>query len=249
MKVRHKITYFFLALLVVVLIAGTIKSFTSGNAGLRVPTLTQAQKSKSVSKPPISKAVQGTSYQPTKDDLANTNFIASGDLTKVGQFTVDSSGLATELQARTDSNQLVTNGKVVYRILNVSIYENTARTDESLQNARLAYSKPALKNKFKTLVIEYMLANSNNMTVTTDGISTVAFNNQNVISTLNGLQNDTSLANSGVAEGLTVTTGASAILPANLPDKGQLTVQFASVKRAGTVDVLSEPAKEIRIKY
>ncbi|TYC48082.1 hypothetical protein ESZ50_09925 [Weissella muntiaci] len=246
---RHKVTYLFLAILVVILVAGTIKSFGSGNGELRVPTLTQAQKNKTTNKALVKKEATGASYSPSKTDLSDPNYASSGVLNNVGQFTIDSNGLETKLVAKTSSSKLITNGKIIYRILNISIFENTARTNESLQTARVSYNEPDLGKHYKTMAIDYMIANSSDVNVTTEGISTIKINSGGVISSLNGLQNDTSLSSTGVFEGLTITTGASAIVPNSTPNSGYLTLQFASVKHANTIEDLVQPAKPIRIKY
>jgi hypothetical protein len=143
----------------------------------------------------------------TRDD----NFVSTGPLTKVGQFSVDSTGSKTELIKIVKPNETFANARYAYTITEIQFRQNSA-SKNGLKAAKHIFHDTKLSAKYQTIIIKYQINSSSSANTITDGIDQLLINGTK-ISAANGLDNDPKLNSTGVLTGQTTSTFANAILP------------------------------------
>ena len=170
-------------------------------------------------------------YEPTKKDLANKNFVQTGQIKKVGQYQITDNGLVQKWVDSKKVNQTITNGTLNYKIEQINVIKNTARTQNALVSARHTLNDRNISDKFTTLVINYRVTNNNAVTAITPGITAVKYPGSTTMSALSGIYNDGQLNTAGVVPYSTVVTTTTVLVPKkDVANLKSLNVQFATVK-------------------
>lgn len=178
-------------------------------------------------------------YKPTKKDLANSNYVKLGHIKKVGQYQITDNGLVQRWSDSKPVNSTITNGDLSYKIEQINVIENEARTQEALLSARHTLNDRKIAAKFTTLVISYTVTNNGNVTAITPGITAIKYPNNDTMSALSGIYNDGQLNTSGIVPDDTVTTTATVLVPKKLvASLSSIDIQFATVKDSSGNDIL-----------
>lgn len=246
---RIKSSTYWLVALLVILLAGTAWSLIGKRILPVAPSLTSAQQNRGKEKSPIGKDAVTAMYTVPEKDQNNKDFVADGNLTKVGQYTVDSNGLESKLVAQKNINKTVENGPIIYHVSEIVVVANNARTEGALRNARFMYNDENLDQRFKTMIIVYTIANGAGDSIKTSGIANLQFTNGTVSSKLSGLANDDDLNRLGLAEGETTKVSTASVIGNTDLKQKNFKIQFASVHSGTTDQDIAGPSKTFTITY
>ncbi len=169
-------------------------------------------------------------YSVPKADKSSANYVASGHASKIGEYTISSQGNKAVLAAKSNVTQTISNGDLTYTVSKVTKYNNDPKTDEAVEMARLALNTRDIDGAYTTLTIKYTIENTGSKNLQTDGVSTVAYTDGSIVSPLNGLDNDASLAQTTLAAGDKKTTFAVVLVPKALAATVKsIQIEFASI--------------------
>lgn len=230
-SMQRRIGWLLTTIIGIVAVIVVLVLYRSNEQHTRVRTM--AEVNLTHNKRPFSKkdSDKDSSYEPTKKDLADKNYVKTGQIKKIGQYQITENGLVQKWVDSKKVNHTITNGSISYKIEQINTIENTARTQNALVAARHTLNDRNMSDKFTTLVISYRVTNNNAVTAITPGITAIKYPGSITMSALSGIYNDGQLNTAGIVPYSTVVTTTTVLVPKkDVAKLKSLDIQFATVK-------------------
>jgi len=191
-------------------------------------------------------------YQVSKNDSNSDQYVASGDLTKPGQYSISPAGNRSELQQiNVNPDQQLMDAEVSYTLNKIKVQLNQPKTDEALQMARMALNDRTIDGDYQTLILNYSIMNKTNQVIQTDGIKEVKLSSNRVVTVQSGLDNDAKLSQKMIQPGETVETFATILVEKNGHEKqilNQATIAFAPVLDQNQ-NIVTSNSQKMTVKF
>ncbi|AEJ24161.1 hypothetical protein PAF15_05950 [Weissella koreensis] len=172
-------------------------------------------------------------YEVSKNDSNSDQYVASGNLTKPGQYSISPAGNRSELQQiNANPDQQLMDSEVSYTLNKIKVQLNQPKTDEALQMARMALNDRSIDGDYQTLILNYSITNKTNRIIQTDGVKEVELSSNDVVTVQSGLDNDAKLSQKMIQPGETVETFATILVGKDGQEKqilNRATIAFAPV--------------------
>lgn len=139
-------------------------------------------------------AVKGSStqhfkqdFKPTQAQTKSSRYVASGNLTKRGQYTYDNVGTKLSLNRIRHPQATLKSGGFTYKVTTVRLIKNVAKTTAARKMAAQALNLKTLKSPYYTLQIKFTVTNHRQQDLTTDGIQAIQLDNRHQLNATNQL--------------------------------------------------------------
>lgn len=170
------------------------------------------------------------SYKIPESDKKSKDYVSSGSASEVGQFTISPQGIKTTLLLNKTTNINVSNGPIKYNISQMQLFSNETKTEGAITAAQMALNTRDINGEFITMQVSYSVENETDKHVVTDGIRAAGFTNGKTVSLSGGLDNDYTLAATGLNPGEKKQTYVLLLVPKDLlKNINHVDLQFASV--------------------
>ncbi|EEI19850.1 hypothetical protein [Lentilactobacillus hilgardii] len=126
-------------------------------------------------------------YKVPKSEKQNRDYVADGHLTNKHQFSYDRFGTKQQLAKKATPSSTFNSDKVTYRILNVRVLKNSAKTSAAKQAASQVLNLSSVPDTYYTFVINYEVTNQQQQTIALNGVSSVKTNQGQTLQTSNQL--------------------------------------------------------------
>lgn len=191
-------------------------------------------------------------YQVAKSDMNSDQYVASGNLTKPGQYSISPAGNRSELQQISENiNQQFMDSGIKYTLSKMKLQLNQPQTDEALQMARMALNDRSIKGDYQTLIINYVITNQTDQIVKTDGLKEIELPSNHVVTAQSGLDNDAQLSQKIIQPGETVETFATILVGQSgeeVQELKQVTLSFAPVLDQNQKNITGD-AKTLTVNF
>ncbi|KRK89057.1 hypothetical protein [Lentilactobacillus sunkii] len=126
-------------------------------------------------------------YKVPKSVQSNANYVKNGDLSKKHQFTFDRFGTRQQLADVTTSPVNIQAGKLSYKINQVRVIKNTAKTPQAKQAVEQVLNLNQIPDTYYTFVLNYTVTNHHDFEVALNGVNYVKTNQGQTLTTANQL--------------------------------------------------------------
>lgn len=134
-----------------------------------------------------SQSLNDYQYKVPKSAQKNANYVKNGDLSKKHQFTFDRFGTRQQLADVTTQPARINAGKLAYKINQVRVIKNTAKTPQAKQAAEQVLNLNQIPDTYYTFVLNYTVTNRHSFVVALNGVNYVKTNQGQTLTTANQL--------------------------------------------------------------
>ncbi|WP_054645759.1 hypothetical protein [Secundilactobacillus oryzae] len=125
-------------------------------------------------------------FSVPKSDQQNKNYVKSGKLTKLNEFSYDPYGTKLTLKKEQRQSRKTANKQLEYSLVSQRVYSNKPTTKAALKAAQSAFSLVKLSNPYTTLQLKFKVTNRLNKPILIDGIKQIKFANKAIITSAAG---------------------------------------------------------------
>lgn len=186
MNKKFLVTAILLPLLLLAGCQSTSKPSENDSSHNSVKT-SESSKASESSKLQASKNETQANFSVPSKDKKSEQYVKSGKLTKINQFSYDSLGTKLTLKNSKTSHLITQNKQIKYELTNHKIYQNKATTSRAVDAAETAFSTVKIGSSYTTLQLKFTVTNYLNKPILIDGVSRIKFNNAGTVSSASGL--------------------------------------------------------------
>ncbi|APR06395.1 hypothetical protein FAM21834_00125 [Lentilactobacillus parabuchneri] len=134
-----------------------------------------------------SQSLSNYQYKVPKQIQKSANYVKNGDLSKKHQFTFDRFGTRQQLADVINQPIHIKSGNVNYKINQVRVIKNTAKTPEAKAAAKQVLNLQEIPDTYYTFVLNYTVTNHHDFKIALNGVDYVKTNQGQILTTQNQL--------------------------------------------------------------
>lgn len=134
-----------------------------------------------------SQSLDDYQYKVPKSVQRNSHYVKNGDLSKKHQFTFDRFGTRQQLAAVSNQPLNIQSGKLTYKVNQVRIIKNTAKTPQAKQAVEQVLNLQTIPDTYYTFVLNYTVTNKYSFKVALNGVDYVKTNQGQTLTTADQL--------------------------------------------------------------